>query len=258
MVRVLMTLAALLPAAAPGLAQAQGGQGATWSVVTLRVDKPLPDHFKETFNPTGVFVSLVLHVPDKYVVGLNYQECKLESASDDKGTNLLENPKKPAFPITPFGPDFRAGPGGAYFLTTLMLPNWPAAGATKLRFKGSARVLCGAKEKTVEVKDVSLKAGMKTIVGPASVSLDQFQLPQEISVQVRSPLPTKKIEFLDASGKTLTHFGNMSPVTLAKGLEYTGLYHIRAKLDSVTVRLTYFEEQEQLTIPLDVAAGLGL
>jgi hypothetical protein len=258
MVRVVMALAALVAVAAPGLAHAQGGQGATWSVVSLRVDKPLPEQFKQGFNPTGVFVSLVLHVPDKYVVGLNYQECKLASASDDKGTNLLENPKKPAFPITPFGPDFRAGPGGAYYLATLMLPNWPAAGATKLRFKGSARVLCGTKEKTVEVKAVSIKAGTKSMVGPAAIKLDDFQLPQETSVDVRSPLPTKKIEFLDASGKTLTYFGNISPVTVAKGLEYIGVYHIRAMVDSVTVRLTYFEEQEQLTIPLDVEVGLGL
>jgi hypothetical protein len=257
MLRVLMGLAILL-ALAPQPVRGQGGQGASWSVVALRIEKPLPEQLKGAINLTGVEVTLLLHVPGKFVVGLDYEACKLASATDDKGTNLLEAPKKGNPPLPSFNLDYRSSATGPYFLASVLMPNRPAQGATKVRLKGSARVLCATKEKSVEVKGVSFKAGAKTAIGPATLTLDQFEIPQETSVQVRGPYPIKKLEFLDGTGKALMHFGNMVAANIGKRLEYTGVYHIRGKVDSATVRMTYFEEQEQFTVPLDVELGLGL
>jgi hypothetical protein len=255
MVRLLLALVPLLTLAPAANAQ---GDKASWSVVTLRVDRPLPKQFEQSLSPTGLFICLAMHLPDRYVVGLDYPACKLDSASDDLGTNLLDDPQKSAIKAQPFWPDYRGGQvSGPYFLTVVKTPGWPAKGAGKIRLKGSVIALCGTKEKTVEVKDVPFQAGIKTPVGPATFGLDPFQGPQETIVQVKSPLPIKSVSFLNANGNALPQFGSVLELNVGK-VEYTGLYHIQGKVNGATVRFTYFEDKERVMVPLDVEVGLGL
>jgi hypothetical protein len=254
MVRMFAALLAL--AAVPSTLYAQDVK-ATWNVVSLRVDKPLPKQFEQNLSPTGLFLSLVLYLPEKHVVGLDYPACKLDSATDDTGTNLLQDPKKSAIKPQIFWPDYRGGQNvGPYFLTVVKTPNWPAQQAAKIRLKGSVVTLCGTKPKTVEVKDVPLQKGTTT-VGPATVGLNPIQSPQETIVQVKCPLPIKSVVFLNANGDTLPHFGSVLELLSTK-VEYTGIYHIQSKINAATVRLTYFEEKERVTVQLEVEVGLGL
>jgi hypothetical protein len=255
MVRAFAAL--VLLAGVPALSHAQGAS-ASWSVVTLHVDKPLPKQFEENLGSKGLFVGLLLHLPEKYVVGLDYPACKLESATDNTGTNLLQDPKKSTIIPQMFWPDYRGGQNvGPYLLTVVKTPNWPGPQAAKIRLKGSVVALYGTKPKMVEVKDLPLQMGVKTPVGPATFGLDTFQNPQETIVYVKSPQPIKSVVFLNANGDVLQHYGSVLQM-LAGKIEYTGIYHIQAKVNAATVRFTYFEESERVTVPLDVEVGLGL
>jgi hypothetical protein len=256
MLRVLAA-AVVVMVAGTGPVCAQDGKAA-WSVVGLRIDKPLPKQFDQNLSGTGVVINLVLHLPDKYVVGLDYAACKLDSATDDMDRSLLPDPKKAGFQMEPFWPDFRGGQvTGPYFLAVVKVPGWPGPTASKIRLKGCVIALCGIKPKSIEVKDVPLQAGVKTPVGPAACGLDPFQGPKETVVQLKSPMAIKSVVFLGAGGETLPHVGSVLELSPGKS-EYTGLYHLQGKVANVTVRFTYFEDRERVTVPLDVEVGLGL
>jgi hypothetical protein len=255
MKRLLLALLALT--ALPAWAGAQGGS-ATWSAVGLRVDKPLPKQFDQNLVSSGVSISLVLQVPGKHIIGLDYPACKLDSAVDDKGTDLLPDPKKTPLLPQAFWPDFRSAQvEPSSFLVQVKAPHLPAQGAGKVRFKGSAVVLYGVKPKTVEVKDVALQKSKKIDVGPATLALDALQNPGETVVMVKSPVPIQSVAFLSAAGEVLPHTGGVLELYFGK-IEYQGHYRLKGKVESATVRFSYFEDRDRLTVPLDIEVGLGL
>jgi hypothetical protein len=127
-------------------------------------------------------------------------------------------------------------------------------------------LLCGADEKTVEQKGLALKKGSKLTIGPVPITLGQIEdarfgeAKQMVTFESKQPLNAiKKVEFLSADGKPIKH------QTMGSGqggfnddITYSVSFGLMQKLDSITLRLTYFNKVEELTLPLKMDIGPGL
>jgi hypothetical protein len=253
MTRWLTTM--LLLAAVPPAAWTQDLK-AEWAVVSLAVDRPLPEKVQPAGARSGTAVVLQLHLPGRHPVGVDFEGSKLAAAGDDKGTDLARSPK--GAPGQVFSPRARPAkePDRVQFL--VKLPECPALGAVKVRLKGTAVVLCGTKEKTGEVKDAKLVPKATVKAGPVELTVAERQPTNATLLAVKSTLPLKALEFVDAKGQVLQSAARIERDDSAKPPVYAGTCALRDKLDQATVRLTWFEEVERLQVPFDLEVGLGL
>jgi hypothetical protein len=253
----LLGVAVLLAGA--GLLSAGGGDAKTVRVVGLRINQPLPDQERnlaqDAFDP-GTRLSVIVTQPGKALLGIDASASKLERFTDDKNTDL----NKTDFGgwVDAFGARTSADRSSIGFQVRSKVV--PAAGASKLRLKGTLALRVGGGEKMAEEKNVTLKADAKVKVGPVELSLSKNAFGDGTPLEVTYPNRVlKKIEFLDKDGKALQSStqGGMSVGDGAKTI-YTDNYSLKGKAEQLTVRVTYFGKVETVTVPLDLEVGLGL
>jgi hypothetical protein len=254
MTRCFLTLAALLLGA--GGTWAQPPQPVKIRVVGLRVEKPNPDDILVG----GTTLKLLVDAPERFPLGVEVKNSKLTAATDDKGFDLTVDPAgAKTFPRNPIGNAGQESWQGQYLTFTIRLPGRPCAGAEKIRLKGNLIVLFGSGEKAVEVKDVRLEEkGKATTVGPATLALFNPR-DEETSVMVRSTKAVKQVLFFDAAGKEIPQRGSLIRFGFGtkKADNYSGMVRLEGKVEACSVRLVYFQNVEQLKVPLNLECGLG-
>jgi hypothetical protein len=68
----------------------------------------------------------------------------------------------------------------------------------------------------------------------------------------------KKLAFFDAEGREVeSQVLGQSSSGFGDRMTYGTLYGLARKLDRVTVRITYYETLEPVTVPLDLTTGVG-
>jgi hypothetical protein len=221
----------------------------------------------------GTRVILMLQIPDRAVLAYDSKGCKIDSLTDDKGTDLLKGAMPAPEPAGRGGPagtsprvtGTQFGPEGKSGIFTFSAPGLPAAGAMKLRVKGSVAVVVGSKEKEVEKKDVSIKDGVDLEFGKLSLIESPFNgRNTTTAVSYKGTKPIKKLTLLDADGKEIAIRRSTMPPTGSRDLDPTRDFPARfaptdrtAKIDKCTVRVTYFDTVETVTLPVDLETGLG-
>ncbi|HVL13561.1 MAG TPA: hypothetical protein VM529_13420, partial [Gemmata sp.] len=202
----------------------------------------------------GTRVVVRIDVPGRQLLSIDTKASKVESFTDDKNTDLTVPPAK--------------GPGGKLLQAergptrlrptelTFFAPAWPAAGATKVRIKGSLVAVVGKDEKDVEKKDFAGDADLG--FGTMSEQKGGFG---GGSITFEGNKPLKSVAVTDADGKTI-------PCTLsvgnpfAKGANNAAFrYTIRPGERGValrgTLKVKYFDATEEVTIPVDLEVGPG-
>ena len=227
----------------------------------------------------GTTLHLSLTHSPRALIGFDGKASKLASATDDKATDLAKEEARPNIPQFRFGIGndgpivANIQPDGHHATLEVQLPRVPVKGATKILLKGQLVFQTGSGEKVVEQKDVSLKDG-KITVGPVPMTFGAQQgggfTPNfgaggdnkpttQVALNHTRPLGViKKLVFLGPDGKEIAHNQTGSMTSGMGGqLAYTTLYSLEGKVDRATVRLTYYDKVEPLTLPLDVEAGVG-
>jgi hypothetical protein len=233
-----------------GFVPADEKKPASLKVMEFRVSKPASPEEKAvglTSRP-GTTLALLLDLPGRQLIGVG-EGSKVASLTDDKGTNLIKDPRSgdPFYEI-----QWMANKPGPRGLVYLVAPVTPARGATRLTVKGTLAVRVGSQEKEAQARGIALKAdGNKIPVGPVNlvVPKDQF-IEGELAVEVVSDKVVKNVAFLDAAGKEL----KSSRRDQAFGTDYL----LRSKPDKVTIKVTYFDKTETVVVPINLSFGVGL
>lgn len=209
----------------------------------------------------------MLHLPGQFIAGVVSKEAQPDTFTDDKGTNLLdrgndvekrERPLDSVIPSSPIMSDY-----GEFFTIRWGAPGTPAAGATKLRLKGTVSVIV-AKEKTAfEIKDGSLQKGIDLGFGTLKTAKSPFDSKFEQRVNLyltyvgsRPVIP--EVLLIDKNNKQIPR--TLRPY-LATGIlqekQFKATCLPEPLPDECTVRGSYFKTIEKIAVPFDIEVGLG-
>jgi hypothetical protein len=234
---------------------------------SFSVTKPVPGDDAAAALSTGTRVGILVEIPGLHLIGLDTQGSVLESFTDDRGTNLRAGKagRRVARPEVSAAAASRGAADGKYLPVTFQGPGLPAAGATKVRVKATATVLVGKTEKTVEKKEVSLKAGVDLGVGALTLKeADPKSAFASDYVTYKGAKVIKKVVFLDPAGaevalRSLTT-GSITAAGLRAGEFFQSFHPEKAgtRIDKGTVKVTYFDEVGTFEVPVDLEVGPGL
>lgn len=263
---ILVPLLALPAAAAQDLKDPKEPQWAVHALSVVRHGPPDEDPAFRDFNE-GTSVTALLRLPTRFLLGLDLKGSKLEAFTDDKNTDLLKAEDGPHSSRLRVSAS-RLSPDGAFGKITFHAPGCPAAGATRVRVKGSVTVLVGNDEKELEKKDVSLKAGVELPIGTLKLTEPGRGTTTGTSlltfVSYRGTRAIKTVVFLGADGTEIPCRRSANPtvrVRNAGGEQFSMTIRPtdrNVKLDRCTVRVTYFERVEEVVVPVNLEVGPGL
>jgi hypothetical protein len=263
-----VVVAVLIGLVAGAISQAEDGEPAKTgklSVAGISVVAPDPD---DTWGrslipmfPPGVRLHFTFSDKGRTILGLKTEAFKLESLTDDKGTDLAAGDvAKPGS-----WPELSEDRHRITF--SLETEKLPAAGAREIRVKAKFVVLAGADLKTESRKDVKLEAGTEVSVGAFKASI------QNVSEDTVDDKPARSVEFtsetgfsavqavafLDGEGKPIesSEYGSSTGSDGDKTV-YGKTWLIVGEPKTVTIEVSWFDKVEELVLPADFAVGVGL
>ena len=227
--------------------------------------KAAKDHGLSLFGQKGTSLKLLVVLPDKNIIGMDAAACKLTTFADDKGTDLSKTRgwgSRPGW-LQSFGP--HVSKDGHACIIELHSDDAPAKGAGKITFKAKLALKCGVGE-TTYTERVALKAGTPIKFPPAPMKVGSVKGEgwgdMQMTFTVTSSKSTesiKKIVFLGADGKEIKHRSLGRGRSGSPGrMTYETNYGLAEKVDSVTLKITYYSKVETVAVPVDVSVGVGL
>ncbi len=202
---------------------------------------------------TGTTIVLMVRAPKGTgIVDLDNDGSVIDTVSDDKGTNLLEDASFGSFPEV-----VKDGSAG---LIELKLGARPGAGATSVAAEGSLNVTTATGTKPVKSASVALVEGKTFKVGTIPITVGKVEASED-SISVTFNLPRaalktiKAMKFLDAKG------GEIEGDRRGSGyLNETGEldYQLKTTSKTVTVSCDVWQGLKSDKLPFKVTASLGL
>ena len=237
-------------------------------VVGLQIVRPLPgDEGKQslTGRRTGTVLTIRAARTDEHLLGVDAKLSALEAFTDDRKTQLVSESGK----LLRTWLDGRtwAGPDGRNCLFEVFSMRTPARGARQLRLKARMVLKCGRDGAAAEQADFRLAKGSRLTVGPAPMKVTGVQRGDRTTIFTLSTESSTEriacIRFLDAGGKEIdTQLLEESVVGFMGNTFYDRTYCLKTaeprRINSVTVRVEYFNRIRKLVVPVDVTATVGL
>ena len=214
----------------------------------------------------GMTMNVLIRAPGRHIVGVDDDESKLTTFEDDKKTNLGPA-KKEGFGMQRnwLGSFPQIAPDGSGCAVELQSQSRPAKDATKVLFKGSVSVVCGADEKSAEQKGLKLVKDSKLTAGPVPMTIsdvsDEAWGDYKMSFTFafnQDDSAIKGFVFTDASGKKIEHDrGGGSRMTFGAMKNYDVQWRLKEKVDVVNVKVIYYNKMEKVAVPVELATGVG-
>jgi hypothetical protein len=255
------------------------------SVLNLQLIKPdpamagMPGHMRNmrrlgfpSAPQEGTTLGLSIEEPQEWILSLETKDCKITKFRDERGTDLAEALGPAGERDLPFNP--QRGPenctlsgevdaAGHRATVTVHSPHLPAGGANRVSLEADLVMRLGHGEKTVEQKNVSLKADTIT-VGP-SLLIVMTQEPvdgvgQGNGMQVilfhQGPIQRdiKKVAFIGPDGSEIQARASGSGQS---GSVHQAHYSLTRQVETCTVRLTVPERIETVTLSVAIDTGIG-
>lgn len=215
----------------------------------------------------GVTVSAMLTPAAGRIIKIKEADSKLDSFTDDKGTDLTAGPpstdpfNKPGLSVMMLSSD----QGEASVIMDLRASGQPAKGATGLNISGTvvAEVASQSKESTAD--NVQLKIGSKFDLGDlpitisaAAMNKDSFTKEDEFSVTLSCAKDFEgisHIEFFDAQGNKI----KAQKRSWGGGfLDYMIEYVLSKQVDSAKIVASSWQDLKTIEIPFAIKTGVGL
>lgn len=222
------------------------------SVIGLTVERPIPG---DQSMPQSTQIKLFVKYSGKKIVAIDHDKSSLTSLTDDKGTDLTKG-KYPARIINNNELRLLGSDSGLLYIH---LPGISVPEAQRVKLKGTLALICGKEIKQAEAANLLLRKGEELKVGPAIVRVIDA-MGGNVQLSYDSPTPVvNKIEFFNDKGKRVPTIDGGGLVPLAGPYRRpTPTIVIFDKVDSVNVKVSYFDSTEVVTIPLDLNIGVGL
>lgn len=240
--------------------------GAGVAVVGLQIAKPLqPADRREqslTGRKTGTVLTLRVTRAGKHFLGLDAKASKLTTFADDRGAALVDDAAK-ALKTWAEGPCW-VSPTGQHCILDLLALQTPSAGASQIRLKAELILNCGLDGVTAERPDFRFEKDARLALVPGSpmtvadVRFDANATYVTFSMQ-KIPDNVAAVSFLGRDGKEIDMQElSRSVVGFMDETIYEITYGLRNRVQAATIRVKYFRRIEKLTVPVDIAVGIGL
>lgn len=241
-----------------------------WKVQVVGVMVVAPaggkDHRSYCWKP-GVTVSASLSPAAGKIVKLNQEESKIDSFTDDKGTDLLAAPSsndpfnKPGISFLSLSTDG----GDSSVIIDLKASGQPAKGATVLNISGKVNAQVAGSTKQFTVENVEIKTNAQFSLGDLAITISHaglskgpFSKTDEFSVTFSSPQNLEsiaKLEFYDAQGIKL----EAQKRSWGGGfLGYMVEYVFKKSADHARIVATCWQDLKTVDVPVSVKTGVGL
>ncbi len=241
-----------------------------WKIqpVSIRVVAPEGGEESRSFCwKPGVTVSVIFAPPEGKIVELNQDESKVNSFTDDRGTDLMAAPPSKDFFNKP-GVSFDSSSkdhGTTSAIVDLKASGHPAKGATILNISGtlSAQVADSTKDFTIEGIEIKTNAQFKlgdipVIISEAGMKKGVFTKKEEFSVTFSSAHNLDSIstlDFFDSSGKHIeankrSWGGGFSGYMIEYVFEQTP--------NRVKIVATCWQGLKTVDVPFTIKTGVGL
>jgi hypothetical protein len=228
---------------------------ATVEAVSMQVTRKL-DAKKFPFSGASVSLNAQITYPGKQILAVDNSSA-LTEFRDDKDTDFIKAAGffKPTFRQSQLATD-RSG----VIVTASVFNAEPARGASKIQVKGKVVLVCGIEEKNTEEKEVEMKDKAEATLGDFALKVTQEKGfgGAGATFSISSSKPTlKTVTVKDAEGKAVETMTFGSPF-LGFDKKWTVSYTLRKPVTKVKVTVTYFDKEEKVTVPVDLAVGVGL
>ena len=215
------------------------------------------------FQAPGVTVVATLTPPAGNIVSIKQSDSKLDSFTDDKGTDLLA--------VKSGNPFNRAGFGvmdskGAYATVELQVAGLPAKGATTLNIIGKVGLQTASQTNQFTVENLEVKTNTAFTLGDLPVVISNVGTNRnpwmakeyKYSITFSSPRDLESIsslEFFDGQGKKI----EARKSSWGGGfMGYMMEYNIKQNVDHVKLVATCWQDLKTVEVPLAIKTGLGL
>lgn len=233
-------------------------------LVGLSIARPDPNSSFSSQAPMlkpGTTVYFVVTEPDQTFIALDKKASKLQAFTDDKGTDLKAGAKTSGLNRWI---DESIDKEGQKVTLTINSATCPAKGAKTATLKATAVLQAGQDEKTAQ-KPLAIKVGEKLDIAGLNLEVTSigkgwggFQ--QKITFASGKPMHAiRKVEFLDEKGNVVeSKSGGTGWVSSGGKTTYSQSFHLKQRMDSVTVKVTYFAKVMDVKVKLDTTLSLGL
>jgi hypothetical protein len=242
-----------------------------WNIQVVGVMVVAPEGGKDNraycWKP-GVTVSVMLSPKEGKIVKFNENESKIDSFTDDKGTDLTAAPpsqdpfNKPGISYMSSSSD----KGAASIIFDLKASGQPAKGATIFNITGKVSAQVAASTKQFTVENVEIKTNVSFSLGDLPVvisdagtnrnawSAKEYKYSVTIS-SLRDLESISSLEFFDSNGKKI------EAVKRSWGggfLGYMIQYDVKQNMDRAKIVATCWQDLKTIEAPISVKAGVGL
>ena len=200
------------------------------------------------------------------IIKFDERASKVDSFTDDKGTNLLVK-EKGSFQNAGFGSFPKISEDGKAAMIEISGGGVPAAGAMSLETKGTMIFQTASEKKAVRSKPFEFKKGTPVTVGDIEMKVNSVDKPNfgDNAVQIEFQTSNKGItmlagvKFFDASGKELESESAGSS-SMGFGNKYTygrGFSLKKAVTGKVIVEFDMWTDLKEVKVPFSIKAGVG-
>jgi hypothetical protein len=216
----------------------------------------------------GVTVSVMLSPQEGKIVKFNQNESKIDSFSDDKGTDLMAAPpsqdpfNKPGISYIPSFSD----KGDSSIIIDLKASGQPAKDTTALNISGKVSVEVAASTKQFTVENVEIKTNVSFSLGDLPLTISdagtnrnawaakEYKYSVTFS-SLRDLESISSLEFFDSNGNKI----EAQKRSWGGGfLSYFVQYDIKQKIDRAKIMATCWQDLRTIEVPILVRASVGL
>ncbi len=214
----------------------------------------------------GLEVAMALSCPAGGIIKLDRKKGTILSFKDNLKTDLLAKPANTKFGNEPgFGSFPKISKDGKRVTFSVKTPNLPAKGAQSLAASGTVALLTGSTKETAEAKDVKLETGSKLVLGPFSFEIGKVGKPDWGDAAMAVELKTNKrldamvtLSFHGPDGADLkARGGGGSSMSFGGMVKVTKGFNFKKQVTTpVTIRMVYWSDMKEITVPFSVKVGL--
>jgi hypothetical protein len=246
------------------------------STVTVRGVRVVADAYGEGVDALrpfglgmkGTGMALLLTVPNGGLIAVNEGEPRLTKMTDDRGTDLTGGRSKMGLSVMHTMPEISSD--GKACMVEINGSEVPVKDAVAVFASGTITFSRGTNKEAATHEKVPLNLGTKITVGKMVFEIVKIGKPEEFGpgdeeafeVTLRTNRDWTNIAdivFLDAAGKNVNAKpGSSSFMSMGKMKTVEKSFVLPKRMDVATVVVTYWTDLQDITVPFEVKATLGL
>lgn len=214
----------------------------------------------------GASVFVKIHDQAAYFLEVDKKRSELLRFADDRGTDLSKPRQGSRFGQQWLGHLTGISEGGHACVVQIASEKTPRLGAREIKLKANIAITCGSAARTGRQQAVALKPGSKLSAGPLTMTVGNVQPSDWGDVKMtvsftssQSLARIKELEFFAPDGKKIPHKLTGSGHGGFEGhMTYSRDYDLHRKVETASIRVTYFDKVETVVVPVDITTGIGI